>query len=151
MSQSGVGSRLLSRELVNIFLFSDDIIIWGMMASDLEILKLILERWCKDFKMQVLPGKTKIIMPSTDLVCFLTDLLSGDSDLELVSQYKYLGVVQHRSPLSTFRAKGKSMVARAQSFKNVILRTSYQFVDRVETHQQSGTMLPSLRLCMGQM
>ena len=41
-------------------------------------------------------------------------------------------MVQHGSPLSTSQAKGKSMVAKAQSFKNVILRTFYQFVDRVE-------------------
>ena len=118
MSQSGVGSRLLSGELVNILLFADDIIILDKMASDFEILKSILECWCKDFNMKVSPGKTKIIMPSTDLACFLTDLLLRDSDcLDLVSQYKYLGVVRHSSPLSTSQVKGKSMVERAQSQK----------------------------------
>ena len=133
MRQSGVGSRQPSREQVNILLFADDIIILGMSALDLEILKLILERWCTDFKIKVSPSKTKIISPSTDLVCFLKVLLSGETDcMELVSHYKHLGVVQHRSPLSTFWAKGKTMVSRAQSFEDVILQTSYQFVKRVE-------------------
>ena len=101
MRQSRVGCRLPSEELVNILLFADDIIIFTTSASDLEVLKLILESWCKDFKMKVSPCKTKIISLSTDLVCFLTDLLLSDSDcLELVSKYKYLGVLQHRSPLS---------------------------------------------------
>ena len=73
-----------------------------MTSSDLEILKVILECWCKDFRMKVSPSKTKIL-PTADLVCILSDLLSGESDcLEMVSQSKYLSVVQHRTPLCTF-------------------------------------------------
>ena len=83
MSQNGAGFRLPSGELVNILLFADDIIILGMAAS--EFLGA-LERWCRDFKMKVSPGKTKIIKPSADLAPVLTDLLLGDLDcLELVS------------------------------------------------------------------
>ena len=133
MRESGIGPRLPSGELVNILLFADNIIILGTSTSDLDVLKSILENWCKDFKMMISPSKTKLITPSMDLACFITDLLSGDSDcLGLVSNYKYLGVVQHRSPITSSRAKGKSTVAKAQTFKKLILRSSFQFVDRIK-------------------
>ena len=131
MKLSGVGTRLPSGELVNVLLFADDIIL-SSSPDDLLLLKGVLELWCKDFRMSVSASKSKIISPSDDLVCVLADLITGESDiLELVSNYKYLGVVQHRSPKITSTSKGKSMVSKANSFKDIIIRTSFSFVDKL--------------------
>ena len=55
--------------------------------------------------MTVSVSKSKILSPSNNLVCVLADLITGVSDsLELVSNYKYLRVGQHRSSRITSKA-----------------------------------------------
>ena len=133
MRLSGRGVRLPSGELVYILLFADDIIIVSNLEADLLILKSIIELWCRDFGMKISATKSSIIATDVDISCTIVDLISGETDyLGIVNHYKYLGIVQHLSPLKTAKTKGISMVEKARRFKDIILRTSFSVLDKIQ-------------------
>ena len=53
MRKSIVGVLLTALVIVCILLFADDIIIMAVTMEDVDKLKVIMERWCKDFKSAV--------------------------------------------------------------------------------------------------
>ena len=64
-------------------------------SEDLDDLKSIMEGYCHDFDMNISPGKTHIIQEVEDWVWLLLDLNEGEvTELEMVEQYKYLGIRQ---------------------------------------------------------
>ena len=119
---SGLGARLPSGELVNILLIADEIIIISNSSAALLSRKGILGGWSRDFRMKISAPKSNIISLDSDLICVISDLIYGESSpLDLVSEYKYLGVVQHLTPKKTSSRKGSTMGERATKFKDVIL------------------------------
>ena len=134
MRASGLGAQLPDGSLVNILLFADDIIILGRTPDELERLRGILEVWCKDFRMKVSAAKTNLISPDKEYTCQLHDRITQESDvIERVTSYKYLGVHQFITPARTSSAKGLTMVSRANSYKDVILRTNKNEVDKISS------------------
>ena len=70
--------------------------------------------------MQIFAAKPNIISSDADIRCTISDLTSGETDcLGMVNHYKYLGIVQHPSPLKTAKTKGVSMVEKAGRFKDI--------------------------------
>ena len=113
MRGSGVGVLLTALLLVCILLFADDIIIMADTAEDLDKLKEIMERWCKDFRMKISVAKSAVVSPDTDLNCIITDQEYLEEEaVNNVSNYKYLGVQQYATPWRTIQRKGKDMITR---------------------------------------
>ena len=120
MRGSGVGVLLTALLLICILLFADDIIIMADTAEDSDKLKEIMERWCKDFKMKISVAKSAVVSPDTDFICIITDQESLEEEaVNNVSNYKYLGVQQYATPWRTIQRKGKDMITRATTYKNV--------------------------------
>ena len=137
MRAQGPGINLASGEVVCILLYAEDIILVADSVESLEKLRGILEQWCFDFKMKISISKTNLITSLEDYECAITD--SGTMEEEIinhVSSYKYLGVTQFLTPWRTSQLKGKEMLERARTYKNVILQT------RSQHWQHSGKMLP---------
>ena len=71
-------------------------------VADLDRLKVILEHWCKDFKMKISVTKSAVISPDSDINCIITDQESLEEEaVNHVSNYKYLGVQQYATPWRT--------------------------------------------------
>ena len=116
---SGRGTQLPSGELVNILLFADDKII--ISNSEVDLLAL---------KRKISAAKSSIISPDSGISCRISDLTSRETDcLGMVNHYKFLGMVQHLSPLKTAKKKGVFMVVKECRYKDIILRTSFPLVD----------------------
>ena len=116
-------------------------------TAELDHLRAILEGWCEDFKMKVSAAKTNVISPDKDYVCQLQDRLSQESDIiKHVSSYKYLGVNQFSSPPKTAPAKGETMISRAGLYKDVILRSTKDGIDRIlaSSTMWNNVALPSI-------
>ena len=130
MRARDLGIKLESGEVVCILLFADDIILVADSVESLEKLKKILEQWCLDFRMKISISKTNVITSLEDYECAISD--SGTMEEEIinhVNSYKYLGVTQFLTPWRTSQCKGKEMLDRARTYKNVILRTRSQYLD----------------------
>ena len=131
MRASGVGVRLDSGELVNILLFSDDIILISNTPESLEELKTILETWCLNFKMRISIG-IKVISSFTELICSIQDSDTLEEEVVgHVTNYKYLGIQQYSSSWRTSHRKGQDMVNKAKMYKNVILRMTHYLLDNI--------------------
>ena len=89
----GIGVKIVD-EIISILLFADDIILLAESEEDLQKMLDCTNEWCKKWKMFVNKDKTKIVhfrnkrKPQT-MYKFLFD----ESELEIVSQYKYLGII----------------------------------------------------------
>ena len=132
MRASGMGAQLPDGSAVNILLFADDIIILGRTTDELEQLRGILEGWCEDFRMRVSAAKTNIISPDKDYVCQLQDRIRKDAEIiGRVSSYKYPGIHQFSTHRKTASYKGETMISKANMYKDVILRTTRDVIDRI--------------------
>ena len=132
MRASSMGAQLPDGSAVNILLFADDIIILGRTTDELEQLRGILEGWCEDFRMRVSAAKTNIISPDKDYVCQLQDRIRKDAEvIGRVSSYKYPGIHQFSTHRKTASYKGETMISKANMYKDVILRTTRDVIDRI--------------------
>jgi len=80
--------------MYNIFMYADDIILLCANEYDLQQLLNRVNRWCRDWKLEVNTSKSKIMhfRKKSKPVCDYTFKL-GNEDVEIVSKYKYLGII----------------------------------------------------------
>ena len=79
---------------LNILLYADDMVVLGETEEALQSLLHKIYEWCNDWRLKVNESKTKIVHfrnASSDVTEF--KFMYGQSELEKVSQYKYLGII----------------------------------------------------------
>ena len=96
---------------LSILLYADDIVLLSEDVQQMQVMLNCLDTWCKNWGLDINYDKSKAIhfrtasKPKTEyrFVC-------GDSNLELVSQYKYLGVIftEHLNFLSMSKMAAQS-------------------------------------------
>ena len=79
-----------------VLLYADDTIIISESAADLQKSLNAYSEYCKLWKLTVNSSKTKILIFSSGRTTLYT-FRYNDTDLELVSDYKYLGILFSRS------------------------------------------------------
>ena len=92
MANTGIGVKF-GGELVNILLYADDVVLIGENAEQLQTLLNHLDTWCKKWRLSLNQDKTSVIVfrtrntaiPQVQFTC-------GNLHLNIVSQYKYLGL-----------------------------------------------------------
>ena len=87
-----------------VLLFADDTIIFGNNKEDLQLALDVFEKYCTEWKLTVNISKTKIVVFSGGRLPKNLKFLFKGSELEIVKEYKYLGVFLGRSGSFT-RAK----------------------------------------------
>ena len=88
------GGVKVGDRLVQCLLYADDIALLGESEEDIQLQLNNLLEWCKKWRMKVNVSKSKIVhyRPSgQERTQFIFKL--GSENLEVVSQYKYLGLV----------------------------------------------------------
>ena len=96
---------------LSILLYADDIVLLSEDVQQMQVMLNCLDTWCKNWGLDINYDKSKTIhfrtasKPKTEyrFVC-------GDSNLELISQYKYLGVIftEHLNFLSMSKMAAQS-------------------------------------------
>ena len=82
--------------------------------------------------MTISAAKTNVISPDKDYVCQLHDRISKESEIiGHVSSYKYLGIHQYSTHHKTASYKGDTMISKANMYKDVILRTTRDRINRI--------------------
>ena len=87
-----------------VLLFADDTIIFGNNKEDLQLALDVFEKYCTEWKLTVNISKTKIVVFSGGRLPKNLKFFFKGSELEIVKEYKYLGVFLGRSGSFT-RAK----------------------------------------------
>ena len=84
----------INNESVSILLYADDIVLIAECEKDLQDMLNFVSDWCLQWKLNVNVNKTQVVhyrnvsIPKTRFV-----FTCGTSNLEVVSQYKYLGLI----------------------------------------------------------
>ena len=82
---------------VFLLLYAYDTVIFGEDASDLQTSLCMFENYCKTWKLKVNIPKTKVLMFSKGRPKQNLHFFYDDSELEIVNEYKYLGILLSRS------------------------------------------------------
>ena len=82
---------------VFLLLYADDTVIFGEDASDLQTALCMFENYCKTWKLKVNIPKTKVLIFSKGRPKQNLHFFYDDSELEIVNEYKYLGILLSRS------------------------------------------------------
>ena len=88
------GKGIISgNDIISHLLYADDLVLLAETESDLQILLDVLSNWCILNKMNINPNKTKVMHFRNKSVA-RTDFQfkCGNSNLEFVEKYKYLGL-----------------------------------------------------------
>ena len=148
LDNSGLGVDLGDGLLIAYLKFADDIVLASSSESGLEELKCILEGWCFNFRMKISHKKTQVITPTNNITWTITDLSGEVNLLELqkVQEYTYLGVIQKLSVTATADKKSDSMVQRAKTYKNSLLRLRSTIPDKTDAYRAAweNVAIPSI-------
>lgn len=80
-----------------ILLFADDTVLFGNSSDELQNTLSIFENYCNEWKLTVNVSKTKIVIFSGGRIPQDQKFQFGGEEVEIVSDYKYLGVILSRS------------------------------------------------------
>ena len=148
LDNSGLGVNLGDGVIIAYLKFADDIVLASASESGLEELKCILEGWCFNFRMRISQKKTQVITPTNSSSWSITDLSDevGLLELQRVQEYTYLGVTQKLSVNATAHKKSESMVQRAITYKNSLLRMRSTVPDKTDTFRAAweNVAVPSI-------
>ena len=88
-----VGIPININVLTSSLLYSDDLVILAENADDLQKLLNVVQQLCKKWKMQLNDDKLKMCALGKGTWCKLTiyDFHCGDTEIEVVDKYTYLG------------------------------------------------------------
>ncbi len=102
----------ISDEIVCILLYADDIVLIAESAEDLQILLNALNDWCSTNDMSININKSKVVHFRNPSVNRTTaTFLCGDSRVDIVEKYTYLGIVLHEHLDYNVTAKAVSQCA----------------------------------------
>ena len=80
-----------------ILLFADDTVLFGNSKEDLQLVLNIFERYCDEWKLTVNISKTKVLIFSSGRNLNNQKFYFKGNELEVVNEYKYLGIFLSRS------------------------------------------------------
>ena len=85
---------LIDNKIISHLFYADDFMLMAESEEDLQILLDILSSWCTSNKMNINTDKTKI-MHFLTLLVVRTDYIftCGESQIEIVDKYRYLGIL----------------------------------------------------------
>ena len=84
----------LGEERVAVLCYANDIVLLAEREEDMQSLLNCLDNWCRRWEMKVNNAKTKIVhFRPQSIVKTNTTFVCGDEQLDIVSQYKYLGLL----------------------------------------------------------
>ena len=82
---------------VSILIYADDIVLLAENKENLQCMLNYLDNWCTDWRMSLDCDKTKIVHFRNKRQCrTLFIFMYGETNLDIVSQYKYLGLVLNK-------------------------------------------------------
>ena len=97
---------------VHCLMYADDIVILSTTPGGLQNKLDILQQYCSDYCLSVNPNKTKILIFNKAGKLITQDFLFGNTKLECVDRYKYLGIY--------FCASGSFSLAQEELYKKAI-------------------------------
>lgn len=80
-----------------ILLFADDTVLFSHNKDDLQYMLNIFEHYCKEWKLTVNTSKTKVLIFAAGRYAQNYRFIFNDVELELVKEYKYLGIYLSKS------------------------------------------------------
>lgn len=95
LNNVGLGVSIGQRKL-SCLLYADDLVVFGNTERDLQRLMSILQEWCNKWSITINTEKSNIVhfrpnsKPKSDF-----NFMVGNTRLEVVSTYKYLGILLH--------------------------------------------------------
>ena len=135
LRRSGVGIPLVRKILLCFLKFADDLILFALLWSDMMVLVRILERWCVDFQMVISVEKSKVVSAARHHLWRILNLLNDRfEEVELVREFRYLGVLQRANATATVACNASSKIAKAELFKRNILRLRRLIPDRISVY-----------------
>ena len=87
-----------------ILLFADDTVLFGLTKEDLQTTLNVFENYCDEWRLTVNIQKTKVLVFSSGRIPKNLNFFFKNQEIEIVTEYKYLGVYVARSG-SFLRAK----------------------------------------------
>ena len=79
---------------INMLLYADDMVLIGETENALQVLLNEMYKWCQNWRLKVNETKTKVVHFRTqNSPCTENIFMYGDAELEMVKQYKYLGII----------------------------------------------------------
>ena len=98
LQKSGIGIKMGNDPTytVNVLAYADDIVLLSRNENELQLLLNIVEKWCKKWRIRVNNSKTKIVHFHTKgQPCMEHAFIINNEMIEIVNEYKYLGIWVH--------------------------------------------------------
>ena len=120
-------------EIISHILFADDIFLICLSRQELEILKDVLQCWCRDFEMTISQIKTQDICPDGEDFWEIEHMRTGVREtIKRLEHYKYLGISQYDTVVKTVNQFKKRAVDKAAQYRRLMHLQLSSTVDRVE-------------------
>ena len=119
-------------EIISHILFADDIFLICLSREELEILKNVLQCWCRDFEMTISQIKTQVICPDGEDSWEIEHMRTGVRETKRVEHYKYLGISQYDTVVKTVNQFKRRVVDKAVQYRRLMHLQLSSTVDRVE-------------------
>ena len=106
---SGVGIPVVNVVILCFLKFADDLILFVLLWSDMMVLVWILESWCVDFQMVSSIEKSKVVTAVRYHLWRILNLLNSRfEEVELLREFRYLGVLQRSGAAATIACNASS-------------------------------------------
>ncbi len=93
LKSSGLGVHI-ENDIISVLAYADDLVLIAESEADLQSLLNILQNWCFKWRLAVNVDKTKIMhFRNKNMILTNVNFTINGQSLEIVEQYKYLGII----------------------------------------------------------
>ena len=125
-------------------LYADDTILISESPKNLQLMLDSLHSYCEKWKLQVNTSKTKIVIFSRGLAKSLPTWTFGPHNLEVVSDYVYLGIVFNFNGKFTKAINKQVLQARRASYSVIAKSRKFQLPIDIQFHLFDTCIMPIL-------
>ena len=97
------GTELENRSKLCALLYADDVVLMSDSAHELQSMVTVVHEFCVKWRIEVNTKKSQVMVVNSGTQHSAHKWVFGETQLEVVSQYKYLGIFLQRSYLEPSR------------------------------------------------